>query len=182
MLAGCGLAGVVGLLGAVAAGQVLAVRDAQHQVHVAQAQEAALHAEVTSLQTKTSVHTSMEERARTVASALQGEVDWVRVLGQLAAVMPPNVTLNSFSGQHATEASQGSSAASSVGTVTFNVQGTGGLPAAASWLDGLKKDPSFQSAWVTGIATQTNGGKVDFSSTADLTPTADSNRSKEIQP
>jgi type IV pilus assembly protein PilM len=183
--AACGVAGVAVVLGAIGVGQALRVHSAENQVKAAQAQVASLTTQASQLQAQTAVHGQAKARSALVVTALQGDVDWVRVLGQLAAVMPKDLSLTSFTGARTLASSSGSSSSSStpgVGTLSFNVTGTGGLPAVSNWLKGLQSDPDLSGVWVTGITVTKNGGTVTFSSTSNLTTVAESNRAKAVQP
>ncbi len=186
--AGAGLAGLVCVLGVAGVGQALAVHDAHAQVHAAVRHETALTAQVGALEAATAVHGEAGARATLVVTALTGDIDWVRVLGQLAAVMPPDLRLSSFAGSRAIATSGASSSASSgspssgVGTLTFSVTGSGGLPAAAAWLEGLQRDHDLEGTWISGISVTAGGGAVTFSSTANLTPLAHSSRAQVVTP
>jgi len=176
----CGVAGLAGVLGLASATQVIQVHSAQHKVLEAQQQVATLTSQVDELQAVTSVHGQVQAQAGLVVTALQGDIDWVRLLGQLAAVMPSDLTLSSMSGARTTP---GTATASTpgVGTLAFTVTGNGGLPAVAAWFDELQRDQSLSGTWVSGIVVTTNGGSVTFTSTSDLTTVADSNRAKAVQ-
>jgi type IV pilus assembly protein PilM len=183
--AACGVAGLAGVLAVAGGAQLVQVNSAQHRVHEDQQQVAAKTSYVDQLQAVTAVHEKVSAQASVVVTALQGDIDWLRLIGQLAAVMPSNLTLSSISATR-TEASSSSQTTSSastpgVGTLSFTVLGTGGLPAVAAWLDGLKRDQSLTDTWVSGIVTNANGGNVTFSSTSNLTPLAESSRSKAVQ-
>jgi type IV pilus assembly protein PilM len=182
--AACGVAGLAGVLALVGAGQVIAVHSEEDQVHQDQRQMTALTAHETKLQAATVVAGELKARAALETGALAGDVDWVRVLGQLAAVMPANLSLTSFTGTRSNLGATSSSASSTtegIGTVNFSVTGGGGLPAAANWVLGLQRDPDLEGTWVTGISVKVNGGPVTFSSTAIMTGVAESNRAQEVQ-
>lgn len=186
-MAGAGVAGLVGVLAFVSAGQVLAVRHEHQKVDAALAQQAALTSTVTKLTAESAVHAEVQQRAALVSAALHGDIDWARVLGQLASSMPADVHLISFSGGRTPVATSASASASSHGTssdgtVTFQVKGTGGLPAVSAWLQGLEADGDLSQVWVSGVTVKTNGGDVVYSSTANLTAQSQSNRDKEVQP
>jgi Tfp pilus assembly protein PilN len=183
-VAGAGLAGLVCVLGLGGLGQALSVHHAQAQLHAAERQEAALKAQVGTLDTATAVHGQAQARATLAVSALTGDIDWVRVLGQLAAVMPPNLHLSSFTGARATAASGGASGASASGegTLSFSVTGAGGLAAAAAWLEGLQRDQDLQGTWISSISVTADGAHVTFNSTANLTPQAHSSRAQAVTP
>lgn len=179
-VAGSGLAGLVALLGVVGAGEILAVHHAQAQAKAAEQHATVLTGEVTNLEAKTAVHGQMETRSALVSGALQGDVDWVRVIGQLATVMPPSLSLTELSASRTAATSGSGSTAKEVGGLSLSVKGNGGLPAAASWLAGLESDPDLSNVNVAGITVKNNGGPVTFTSTAQLTPTSQSNRDKGV--
>jgi hypothetical protein len=60
------------------------------------------------------------------------------------------------------------------------VQGSGGLPSASQWLTQLSSDPDLANLSVGSISVKTNGGTVNFSSSATITPVAESARSKGV--
>ena len=184
-LAATGVAGLAVFLGVVGAGEMLAVHSARNQVHAAEHQVQTLTSQVSQLESATAADNQVQSQAQIVVNTLQGDIDWVRLLGQLAAVMPPNVSLTNFTGSRvaATPAarSTSSSTASGVGTLTFSVKGSGGLPAVSAWLDGLAQDQSLEGTWVTGISVSANGGTVTFSSTSNITPVAQSGRAEAVK-
>lgn len=179
--AGVGVLGLATVLGAAATLQAHQVSAAEQKTRAAEQQVATLKNEVNQLQLVTAVHGQMVARGAMEVTALKGDIDWVRVLGQLASVMPPNVHILNFSGSRSTGAS---AATSGSGTITFGVGGTGDTTAAAAWLEGLERDPDFKTSWVGGVSVNIVNGvqTASFSSTATLTPAAQSNRSKEAQP
>ncbi|HMC40830.1 MAG TPA: pilus assembly protein PilM, partial [Acidimicrobiales bacterium] len=169
---------VTGLLALAGAGKVLQVRSAQHKAHEAENQVATLTAEQTLLQARTAVHGEMLARAQLDVNALKGDVDWDRVLGQLGGLMPANVRILTFSANRNTSTTGGGG-----GTVTFAVTGKGDDHTAATWLRALQKDPDLAGSWVRSITVaQPGGDNVNFSSSATLTTTAQSNRSQEAKP
>ena len=180
MAAAGGLLGLVVLLGALGGGELLRAQSAEHKLQTEQARVTALTADVTSLTAKTSIHNQVKARTQLLASSLGGDVDWVRVLGQLASVMPNNLALTSFSGSTNAGLTTASSGSSGIGSVTLSVTGTGGLPAAAAFLNGLQSDPDLGKVWITGINVKSNGGQVTFSSSPSLTPVSYSNRAERI--
>lgn len=181
MLAAAGVAGVAGLLAVAGAGQAVRTHLARSQVQSAQRQVAALQGQVTKLTAETAVHGKVVSRAQMVRTALRGDVDWVRVISEVQAVTPPGLSLETLSGTRAVAGSPGP-AGTGIGSLTFGVTGSGGLPAVAAWIDGLQSDHSLEGTWVSGISVATNGGTVTFSSSSNLTPKADSNRSQAVNP
>jgi hypothetical protein len=131
----------------------------------------------------------MLARQTLVVTALTGDIDWVRVMSELTAVMPPNVALSSVTGTRtaptssssATSSSSSSGSSPGVGTLSFSVTGTGGLPTVAAWLEHLQRDRDLQGTWVSGVSLTSGGGKVTFTSTANLTTVAQSNRAQAVK-
>ena len=181
VLAGTGVAGVVGLLAFVGGAEALAAHVAHSQVQQAETKASVLQGRVGQLQAETTVHNKVVSRSGMVKASLQGDVDWVRVLNEIQGGMPTNLQIQNFVGNRTASTSGGGPSSSpGIGTISFSVNGTGGLPAVAAWLDGLQKDGSVQGSWVSGIGVTTNGGTVTFSSTSNLTSHARSNRTQEV--
>jgi hypothetical protein len=179
-MGGVAVVGVAGLLAFAGAGRYYQVHSARNAAHQAERQAAQLSAQVAQLQAKTAVHGKMESRAAMDVQALKGDVDYVRVLGQLAAVMPPNlhITNAALSRQSSTTSGGG------VGTLTVSVAGSGDGHAAATWLRDLQKDPDLAGTWVGGLSITTTAGvqTINFSSSTNLTTTAQSDRSEAAKP
>ena len=185
-LTSAGVATMAGVLGVASGAQILAVHNARSQVAQVEAQQATLQGQVTELQAKTRVHGKVLSRYQLEVSALKGDVDWVRVLRQLASTMPPNVELTTFTANRisATGAAAASAASSgSVATVTFSLVGNAGLPAVSAWLDGLDRNGDFQGSWVASVtSTGTSQNQVTFTSNSSLTHAAQSGRNPGAQP
>ena len=177
-----GLAGLIGLLGVASVAQTLEVHKARHQVAVTQGKVTQAKAEVAALQAQTAVHGQVVAKTQLVVTALKGDIDWVRVLKQLADVMPPNTSLTAFSGARTASVSSAATAGASglpagVGTVNFSVVGTGGLPSVSAWLRSLQQTSDFSGVWVASVSS--NGpsqASVTFTSNGSLTTSADSGR------
>jgi type IV pilus assembly protein PilM len=183
-LAATGVAAAAGLLAVLGAGQVVRVHDARAKVSADNRQIAALQAQVSTLQRLTAVHGEAAARVQLEVSALNGDIDWVRVLEQLAASMPPGVRITSFTGtRSATPGSAASTAAGSpIGTVSVSVAGGANADAAANWLDALLVDGDLANTQISGISIpvgSTTGAT--FSSTSSLTPAAKSSRAQAAQ-
>ena len=179
MLAAAGVAGVAGRLAVAGAGQAVRTHLARAQVHDAQRQVAALQGQVARLTAETSVHGKVVSRTQMVKASLKGDVDWVRVISEIEAVTPSGLSVQTFSGTRTASSTSGPSTAG-IGSITFGVTGSGGLPAVAAWIDGLQSDHSLEGTWVSGISMAANGGTLTFSSSSNLTPKADSNRAQAV--
>jgi type IV pilus assembly protein PilM len=182
MLAATGVVGLAGLLAVVGGAQYLQVHNAQDQVNAAKRQAGVLQGNVESLQAKTAVHGQMLARQGLVVTALTGDIDWVSVLNQLFKELPPGLSVTGVTGGRATGSGASSaSTAPGVGTLSFSVTGSGGLPAAAAWLDALQRDPNLKGTWVAGVTVTGNSGTVNFTSNTNLTKHAQSTRAKAVQ-
>lgn len=177
-LAGVGVAALAGVLVVAGAGEVIATHVARNQVHTAQQQAAALQAQVSKLQAETSVHTKVLQRAQMDRAALQGDVNWVGLIQGIEAITPPGLSIQTLAASRADGATR-TAGTSGVGTVAFTVQGPGGLPAVAAWIDALQSDHSIQGTWVSGISVSAPG-TLTFNSSANLTPQAESNRAQAV--
>jgi hypothetical protein len=180
MAAAGGLLGLVVVLGVAGGAEALRAQSAEHKLHTEQARVTTLTSQVTSLTAKTSVHNQVQARTKLLATSLQGDVDWVRVIGQLASVTPNNLALTSFNGSMNATPTSSSASSSGVGSLSLSVTGNGGLPTAAAFLKGLESDPDLGNVWITGITVKDNGGQVTFSSTPSLTGVSYSNRAERI--
>lgn len=181
-LAFVAMGGVVVAIAALAVGgyfEFASVSNAQSAARAESAKVPALTAEVGHLEAITSIHAKVLKRASLESTALSGDVDWVRLLGQFAGVLPPQLSITSFSGTRTVVAS-GATPSTSAGTVTFAVTGTGGLPSASQWLTELTSDPDLSDVNIGSINVKTNGGAVTFSSSANVTAVAESARSKGV--
>ncbi|MHB1786608.1 MAG: type IV pilus assembly protein PilM [Acidimicrobiales bacterium] len=168
--------------------------DHQHQVRAqAQARARALQGQIAALSGVAQEASLVSSQEGLVRSALAGDVDWSQVLNQVAQVIPDNAWLTSFSGQRAS--STPSSAGTSLGTINVAVSGldpaasppfanTANTPVTSSWLDRLASLTDLSGVYVPSLSrpalpTGTASGAqrlVTFSSTANLTPAAASNR------
>jgi type IV pilus assembly protein PilM len=183
--AGAGVASLTVLLGFAGAVQRLDLASAQTRADREQNDVTALNGQVHTLEAATSVHGRVTARDQLIGTALSGDVDWVRVIGQLAGTIPPNLSLASLSVSRPTSStgsssSSGSSGPTGAGSLSMNVKGTGGLPAAAQWLVSVGSDADLTNLAIGAVSVDHNGGNVSFSSTTNLSSTSLSNRSKDF--
>lgn len=166
VLAGAGVALLSTLLvGAWAArgGQLASERDEAKKTEL---QAQSLEKEVASLGDTISLDTELAQRRTQVTSVLAGDVAWTKLFNEVATVLPSDVWLTSFSGQ-------------SGGGVTFSAKGFD-QTSTARWLQRVADIKSLSGLWVP-TSTKTPEGTlptVTFSSDADLTPAAISNRAQ----
>jgi type IV pilus assembly protein PilM len=182
--AGAALVAVIGLLGFATGVELLKVHSAQHSAQAKEAEVTSLTSQVSQLTAATSVHGKLENRLSLAGHTLTGDIDWVRVLGQLASAMPTDVQLTTFTatrvGTTATSSSGSGSGTPSAGSMALSIKGTGGLPTASSWIVDLGHDSDLGQLSLSGVNVDHNGGTVNFASTVTLTPTAYSHRDEEF--
>lgn len=177
-LAIAGVAGFATLLLVAGAGETMVAHNAKSQAQAAQHHVVQLQAEVARLQAETAIHSKVLQREHQLTSALQGDIDWVRVIDEIKAATPPSLQIESIAGLRPASGTAASKSGAD-GSLTFSVTGNGGLPAVAAWLDSLQKDTSIQGTWVASISTG-SGGSVSFGSTTNLTTHAYSNRVQAV--
>jgi type IV pilus assembly protein PilM len=163
------LAAVLGVGWAVHGQQVASVT---HQAAVGELRVTALQGRVAAVNNLTGVKADLHQRQLAIAGRMQSDVDWVRVLEQITAVMPGDVTLTSFSGQ---------TTAGGVGTVNFAASGANQV-SVAQWLRQLATVPALTNVWVASstLSTTAAASGVTFSSTATLTDGAYSDRAATV--
>jgi type IV pilus assembly protein PilM len=147
----------------------------------------ALQREVAALADVTQVQDQIIAQRALAVSALSGTVDWIRLLGQVSAVLPTDEWLTSFSatgtataaGSAAPTAASPAAGTATRGTIQFQVSGKAGQDSVAQWLRALAKIPGLTNVWVGASAN--SGGTDTFASTASVTAAAPSSpRSAEL--
>jgi type IV pilus assembly protein PilM len=157
---------------------VLLALWAMRTSQVADAEDAAVNAEIRTgtlndqiarLQDVEALQSEISARQQTVGEVLAGDVAWTRLIQEVAAVLPEDVWLTSFSGTRGEGAQPG--------TVTFAGMGYDHA-STARWLIRLADVGAMADLWVP--SSQKNEGEardtVTFSSNATLTPGAQSDR------
>ncbi len=169
------------------------VSAAKHSADQAEARVALLQARVAAVNNTSSAKAELRSRETTAVGVLQTDIDWVRVLEQITAVLPPDVYLSTFAGTAtgATASSSGSSSSSStasgtaggppvVGSVTFAAVGSS-QESVSAWLKQEATIPALTNLWVANSAKGgTSGNTVTFTSSASLTDGAYSSRAAKV--
>ena len=190
---GGGLLVVLGLLTFLASSQL---SDANSARDAAQARNAALEAEAAKYADAQAEAATVEGLRGEAQSVLATDVSWSRMLQEIARTIPNDSWLTTFQG---TVANGGTTTATSGTTTIAGATGVTGAPAAgtkigtasfgatgldftsvASWIQRIGEIPSFTNLWVPN-ATKDSGtaasrSLVTYSSTADLTTSAISDR------
>lgn len=132
-----------------------------------------LQAEIASLADIEALQVDLASRTTTITGVLATDVAWTQMLQEVATVIPNDVWLDSFSGTAGT--------ATAPGTVTFSAKGYD-QTSAARWLLRLDEIGAFEDLWVASSTKTPEGTSpefVTFSSNAELTPAAISERAAE---
>jgi type IV pilus assembly protein PilM len=144
----------------------------QDKAHQAQARVQALQQQVNSLQDLTSLQTDLQRRQQAAQGVLADDVEWTRLLQEIAVAIPNDVWLTSFAGSKGTGATPG--------VLTISAQGFD-QTSTARWLLRIGELSSFNGLWVPSSTKQPGpGGLVTFSSTANITSAARSDRAARL--
>jgi Tfp pilus assembly protein PilN len=155
------------------------VSSAQQSLATAQASNTALNAKLSSLAHVSATYAQVQNQRTMLQTAMGSEIDWSYMLTDLSLRMPSNVWLTAIQATETTVPGATTTTASpgSIGTMAFNGVGYK-HDDVATWLNMLAKERGYDTPTFTG-STETSIGLrhvVDFSSTATLTPAAQSNR------
>lgn len=161
----------------VTAGQV---SDKQRELDQARARNAALRGQVAKLQRFSTLQEQAQRRRSALAAVMKGDVDWPALLTEIAMVVPPEVSLDSFDASAAnTESSQPVDTetnpvplarAAPAGSITFNGTSTT-MPGVAKWLLRLAAAKGFDAVYLSSAqkGTSSSGAnQVQFTNTAQL--------------
>jgi len=162
------------------------VTQAHNRAQTAEATVATLEAQKAKLAPVAAVYSDVQTRGQLTLTALGHDVDWVHLLQQITAVMPPDVTITTFGGTKppvSASAAAAAAAPSADGTITISAVAKGGQESVANWLRALATIPGLQNTWVSssnkgGVAGA--GAAVTFSSDASVTKAAESDRAQKI--
>jgi type IV pilus assembly protein PilM len=174
------------LLGGLSVRSVLALRGDRADLATQKKVNARMEAELANFDHLRRLQADLDGGRRRVQSALAGDISWTRFLDGVVRSMPDSVWLQSLTVQAGSGSRPAAGAAPAPGTGTSgSVQFAAiGLdyPAVADWLHKVAADPALANVAVAGL-TQTGLGNrtvVNFSSTANLTPAARSDRATRL--
>ena len=173
VLAGLGIGALVLLLMVVWFLRQSQVGDARDEAKAEEARSAELQQEVNALQPVADLEQEIATRRTRAETVLANDVAWTRLLQEVATVMPNDVWLTAFSGT--------SSPDDGTGAITVSAMGFE-QPSTARWLLRLDDLGSITGLWVpTSSRTGGSDGEaVQFSSNAELTPAARSDRAADF--
>jgi type IV pilus assembly protein PilM len=174
-----GVAAFAAVLGLTWAGRSVQVTRSEHDASQAQVKVASLNREIAAISDVTSLQAQVKGQQQLYASALNKEVDWIRLIGQVSAIMPKDMHLTTLSVQRAP--STGSTVAGAPDG-KFTIAAVAGSPdSVANWLRAVATLPGLDGTLVQTItATDAKPGvpaTVVFQSTSSVTSAAESQRS-----
>ena len=166
MLAGAGVAVLATVLVGAWGARGGQLADERATADKTESEAQALQKEEASLADTVSLDTELAGRRAQVTSVLAGDVAWTKLFNEVATVLPSDVWLTSFTGQ-------------SGGAVQFSAKGFD-QTSTARWLQRITEIKSLSGLWVPTSTKSAEGtvSSVTFSSDADLTPAATSNRAQ----
>jgi cell division ATPase FtsA len=169
MSAVAGLAALLLILWFIRGMQVSREQDKATQ---AEAQVQQLQQQVNQLQNLTALQTDLRNRQTAAQGVLAGDIEWTRLFQDVATAIPNDVWLTGFTG----------TVAPAPGTVSFQAMGFD-QTSTARWLLRIGDLSDFNGLWVPSSSKAPGpGGLVTFSSTANLTDAARSDRAAKYQP
>ena len=131
-----------------------------------QTRTAALQRQLAQLGPVAQLQTSLAQRQQQVRSALSGDIGWTQLLNEISGVLPNDVWLTSFSG---------TGGPGGVAHMTVQAKGLSQTSTAA-WIQRISSLSAVTGLWVPNSTSGGSGAGVTFSSSANLTSAADSNR------
>lgn len=178
--AAAGLAGLVVVLAGVWVARDFQLHHAQANAIALAGGNSHLRAEVAALSDVTATESRINADRSLATKAAAGSVDWLGVLGQVAAVLPPDEALTTLTATPASSTSSSSAstapgASAGIGTLQVTVVGTHGQESAAEWIRALDRLPALSGVWITSSSDA--HGSDTFTSSASVTPAATAHRS-----
>ena len=143
------------------------LNEARDEADEREQEVAVLQREVAALSSITTLQTDVATRRNEIVAALATDTDWTRLLNEVATVIPNDVWLTSFSGSAGAQ-------------VAFSLNGFDHT-STARWILRASELRSLSGLWVPGSSRGGNGGLATFSSSATLTPAANSDRVRRFQ-
>jgi Tfp pilus assembly protein PilN len=146
------------------------VSDAEQAADEEEAKTGALQSQVAELKPVEALQADIAARRTTVETVLEGDVSYTRILNQVSTAMPSDVWLSGFTANK--DVTAGTPA-----TITFDAQGLDQSRSPADWILRMREVKTLEGIWVsTSTASDEGGGIVSFTSEANVTPAAASNR------
>ena len=175
------------LLGGLSVRSVLALRGDRADLAAQNKTNAKMEAELANLAHLRRLQADLDGGRRRVQAALAGDISWGRFLDGLVRSMPDSVWLQSLTVQSGSAAKPPAGSApvpaaqAFAGSLQISAIGLD-YPAVADWLTKVAADPAVANLAVGGLNQTGIGNRtvVNFTSTANLTPAARSDRAARL--
>ncbi|HRY08895.1 MAG: PilN domain-containing protein [Actinobacteria bacterium] len=182
------LLGVFALLAGLFVMGRVQLASAQAELSVAQQRLRDAEAEKAKYAEVPAVYAAVDAARAELAQAMGNEVQVARLVANLAAIMPPDVSLTGVSMVIGEEANQSNASAKTtdeaveplVGTVTFSGEAAT-FNDVSQWIETLRNNPDYQNVILTEVSRGDESGLYTFSNTAELTDQALSGRYVEAE-
>ncbi|HEV2369853.1 MAG TPA: pilus assembly protein PilM, partial [Acidimicrobiales bacterium] len=166
--AGAAVAVVAGILVAVWALRGHQVTTERQTLASDESQISSLNQQLAQLAPVRTLQATIAQKQAQVRAALNGDIAWTTLLDQISAVLPSDVWLVQFTGT------------ANGGPPKITVSGKGlSQTSTAGWIERISGLPSITGLWVPNSASGGPGQPVTFSSNANLTQAASSNRASQ---
>lgn len=150
------------------------VRAQQKKTDAAVAEAATLQAEMSKLGDVADVQQDLTNRTKRTSAALAIDLDWYRLMGEIAAMTQDDA------GSHDISLTLFTAQRGSPSTLTMSGDARN-VDAIASWLRRAKLNTSLENVWVSSLTRLDDPpGQYSFGSTANLTGGANSSRQQEF--
>ena len=152
----------------------LQLATAKSDLESAQARLQAAEAEKDKYSEVPAVYAAVDAARAELAQAMGNEVQVARLVTELAAIVPPDVSLESISlvtGEADDSPSRATSVASEdvpIATVTFSGEAIS-FNDVSAWIEALRRQPDYQNVILTETSRDSTTGTYTFTSSAELT-------------
>ncbi|NUU17659.1 fimbrial assembly protein [Cellulomonas humilata] len=151
---------------------ILARSTAENELATEQDQTTRLQAEVSKYAEVPQVLSNLDRTEAALTLGTSTEIMWKGYLDAIAAVLPPNVSIDTFNVSQATpwtaaQPVQDFLAAPSVGIITFTAR-TSTLPDNAAWLDALATIPNLSNPTFSAAAVTAQDGEPYYTVSASV--------------
>ena len=158
MASAAGLVVVAAGLSCVSYSHVKAADRVISRIAADNSQAAVLQSKIDALMSVTRLEGQVSSRHQLAAAALSNDIDWVGLVGRIAAALTPGVTVTSLELSSSSPTASGSAGVTTenVGTVSISATTTGGPPSIAAFIRSVSKVRGLASLWVSTATV--NGG------------------------
>ncbi len=169
------------------------VRNAQNNVNTLNSEIATINAEIPKYDLVVAASNAYNAGLQRRASVLNSAVDWPSALGNLIAITPKNIEVQSFAGTTGNAPTGGAASTTPatatgasnavIGTVSTSLTGPGpGLTSPSQWIQAIAGDtPKLFVSPVPSSVVTNPGGSVSFPSSISITPLASLAKNASLQ-